>query len=488
MIYTNCKITVKANNISTIDRVIYLYQGDKGIDIYFTIIDSPYKYVSDSNENILDYTNASFAQLVIKREHAAPIITEKRPTVDGQAVLTITSDMVDELHELGAYDFQIRLFSEDDSARMTLPPVIGGIVVKEPLVTDESTALTDTGVIDLAVIDENGEETAVFDDEGNYNKNNWTKGMIISSERMNNIDEAIDTINQIARANNEVIIPDEYITEDELNAKGYLTEHQSLEGYVTEEGLSERGFLTSIPEGYITEDELEAKGYLTEHQSLEGYATEEYVDSVISNIDIEGGYDDTEIRALIDVKADIDHTHEGYLTSIPEEYVTEDELEAKGYLTEHQDISGKADIGHTHEEYLTTVPEEYVTEDELNAKGYLTEHQDISQLATKDELNNKSDKDHTHEEYLADIPEEYVTEEELNSKGYLTEHQDISGKSDIGHTHEEYLTAIPDEYVTEDELASKNLLSSTTITRIEIVDVLPDTEEEGVLYMVKKTE
>ena len=33
----------------------------------------------------------------------------------------------------------------------------------------------------------------------------------------------------------------------------------------------------------------------------------------------------------------------GYLTSVPEEYVTESELDTKGYLTEHQDISGKAD-------------------------------------------------------------------------------------------------------------------------------------------------
>ena len=32
-----------------------------------------------------------------------------------------------------------------------------------------------------------------------------------------------------------------------------------------------------------------------------------------------------------------------YLSSIPEEYVTETELDAKGYLTEHQDISGKVD-------------------------------------------------------------------------------------------------------------------------------------------------
>ena len=32
-----------------------------------------------------------------------------------------------------------------------------------------------------------------------------------------------------------------------------------------------------------------------------------------------------------------------YVSSIPEEYVTETELDAKGYLTEHQDISGKVD-------------------------------------------------------------------------------------------------------------------------------------------------
>lgn len=33
----------------------------------------------------------------------------------------------------------------------------------------------------------------------------------------------------------------------------------------------------------------------------------------------------------------------GYLTSVPSEYITESELNEKGYLTEHQDISGKLD-------------------------------------------------------------------------------------------------------------------------------------------------
>ena len=63
-------------------------------------------------------------------------------------------------------------------------------------------------------------------------------------------------------------------------------------------------------------------------------------------------YDDTDIKAEIAKKADITsipskvsdlENDSNYLSSIPEEYVTETELSAKGYLTEHQDISGKVD-------------------------------------------------------------------------------------------------------------------------------------------------
>ena len=43
--------------------------------------------------------------------------------------------------------------------------------------------------------------------------------------------------------------------------------------------------------GYITEEELEEKGYLTEHQDLTDYATKEYVDEQISNIEITDKYE-----------------------------------------------------------------------------------------------------------------------------------------------------------------------------------------------------
>ena len=49
---------------------------------------------------------------------------------------TISEDMIDELKEIGTYQFQIRLYDDDMNARVTLPPVLSGIEVKEPLVSE----------------------------------------------------------------------------------------------------------------------------------------------------------------------------------------------------------------------------------------------------------------------------------------------------------------------------------------------------------------
>ena len=61
--------------------------------------------------------------------------------------------------------------------------------------------------------------------------------------------------------------------------------------------------------------------------------------------------------------------------------------------------------------FLTSVPSEYITETELNAKGYLTEHQSLENYALKTEIPTN-------------------TSQLTNDSGYLTEHQDISGKAD----------------------------------------------------------
>lgn len=197
------------------------------------------------------------------------------------------------------------------------------------------------------------------------------------------------------------------VTRDELTAKNYLTEHQSLDNLVTKQ-------------------ELEEKHYLTSHQDLSEYAkkTELYNDSdlkarvevleqktdkdtiyddaplkervtALESKAIEGGtYDDSDLRnrvVALETKEDKDTKY--------------DDTEVKRRLTE---LEGKPVLD-------TSV---FVTEEKLNEKGYLTQHQSLENVVTKEELNNKH----------------YVTEEELNNKAYLTSHQDLSNyalKSEI---------------------------------------------------------
>ena len=95
----------------------------------------------------------------------------------------------------------------------------------------------------------------------------------------------------------------------------------------------------------------------------------------------------------------------GFLTQIPSEYVTETELEAKGYLTEHQslaDYAKKSEIPDV-SGFLTSIPDEYVTETELDAKGYLTEHQSLAEYAKKSELFSKDYNDLTNKPTIPSV-------------------------------------------------------------------------------------
>ena len=99
--------------------------------------------------------------------------------------------------------------------------------------------------------------------------------------------------------------------------------------------------------------------------SGKGLSANDYTNEDKAKLDGLQNYDDSSIVSLINNKSDKGHTHtvsqitdfpsipskvsqltndSGFISSIPSEYVTDTELNAKGYLTAHQDISGKANV------------------------------------------------------------------------------------------------------------------------------------------------
>lgn len=83
-----------------------------------------------------------------------------------------------------------------------------------------------------------------------------------------------------------------------------------------------------------------------------------------------GSYNDLTDKPTIPTKVSELQNDSNYLTSVPEEYVTDTELTEKNYAT------------------VSQIPslDGYATEAWVGEQGYLTSHQDISHLATKEEV------------------------------------------------------------------------------------------------------
>lgn len=137
MIYTTSKVTIK-NYQATIDKTIILYRGDRNVEIQFEILESMYRQYKVEGSNVILNLNASYGQLVIQKPDYTHILSDIAPTQDGKVIFTIPGELIDETVEVGQYTFQIRLYNDDKTSRVTLPPVAGGIDIVEPIASEDT--------------------------------------------------------------------------------------------------------------------------------------------------------------------------------------------------------------------------------------------------------------------------------------------------------------------------------------------------------------
>ena len=180
-------------------------------------------------------------------------------------------------------------------------------------------------------------------------------------------------------------------------------------------------YLSNINATVLTMPQTEMKAAPTKDMHI---ATKKYVDDAITNVDVD--LTDYYTKTEVDVK-------------IPSKLsqLTDDIGYAKN--TDIPDVSG----------FLTQIPDEYVTETELDAKGYLTEHQSLSEYAKKSELFSKDYNDLTNKPTIPSVEglastqyvdekvaaivvpslDGYATEQWVEGKGYLTQHQSLADYS-----------------------------------------------------------
>ena len=333
-------------------------------------------------------------------------------------------------------------------------------------------------------------------------------------------------------------LADNLVTKEELENKHYISDVSNL---ATKEELQEiRNSQSTVDtSNLVTRDELESKGYV---KDLSEYAkkSELYNDSDLRNRvvaletkeDKDTKYDDTEVKnrlTELENKPAVD-------TSV---FVTEDKLNEKGYLTQHQDLSpyalkseipqpyndspltervtaleSKAIEGGAYDDTdlrnrvinLENKPaldtSEFVTNQALESRGYI---KDVSNLVTKEELEsknylttpyndaplkervevleNKVDKDTVYNdtelrnrvEVLENKPNvdlsNYVTNEQLENKGFIKQHQELSHLATTSD-----LEALRNIAVSKSELSKKldttefNTFKDSVVTKTELAE------------------
>ena len=196
MIFTERTIRV-TNGASQINSPIVLYKGDKNIKIRFKIVGCPYTY-SKNVDNVIEVSEASYAQLVIKTPNdGLPIFSDIAETESGYVTFTITGEMIDEAKEVGKYSFQVRLLDDEKFSRITIPEVVDGIDVRDPIAIED---ISPTNEVDIATVGYALTTAATpedaFNSEGNYNKTTWGAGDRITAAKLNKIEAGIDGVNK----------------------------------------------------------------------------------------------------------------------------------------------------------------------------------------------------------------------------------------------------------------------------------------------------
>lgn len=186
--------------------------------------------------------------------------------------------------------------------------------------------------------------------------------------------------------------------------------------------LAKKANTSDIPslDGYVTDEELNAKGYLTSHQDISGKVDKVKGKSLIADTEIERlkgvkNYDDTDIKTELakkanstDVTKEISDKIAEVVSDAPESFNTLKEI--SDWISGHEnDASAMNSAIKDNKIVITTLQADKADKTEIptvptnvsdftNDAGYLTEHQDISNLVVKEEGKGLSSNDYTSEE------------------------------------------------------------------------------------------
>lgn len=197
---------------SVLNRELSIFSHDKGIDIYFKLMDTDYLDLS-SNYLLSDIVLVS----PLKKQIKSDIV----PIIDNKILFTINNEIMNQIDEIGNYHVHIRLY-DDKGGRMKLPYFIMSVLECEVEDDDLSYGATNVATIDNYKTAKYGKELKTFNADGSYNRTVWISGDIITDTKLNKLEQATSEL-----------------TDEIIQHKNKLLELEETKGYTIKKGTED---------------------------------------------------------------------------------------------------------------------------------------------------------------------------------------------------------------------------------------------------------
>lgn len=199
------------NTTASLNEPLQIYQFDRGITLKISVLKYKYQFDKIVQDNVItDPSIISARALVLKPNGVTAFECPRADIEDDCVIIDIELDWTDETTEIGKYKLQVQLYGSDYvNERVTLPPVEFTVAPLIGFVPEEGVdlyALSDSAIADYSITGDDIEGLADLTDleGGVYNKTTWQAGDVITSAKLNNVEDAVD----------------------------YLVSHQNSDGYV----------------------------------------------------------------------------------------------------------------------------------------------------------------------------------------------------------------------------------------------------------------
>ena len=199
------------NTTASLNEPLQIYQFDRGITLKIQVLKYKYQFDKIVQDNVIsDPSIISARSLVLKPNGTSVFECPRTEIEDDYVIVNIKLDWTDETTEIGKYKLQLQLYGSDYvNERVTLPPVEFMVAPLIGFVPEEGVdlyALSDSAIADYSITGDDIEGLADLTDleGGVYNKTTWQAGDVITSAKLNNVEDAVE----------------------------YLVENQNTDGYV----------------------------------------------------------------------------------------------------------------------------------------------------------------------------------------------------------------------------------------------------------------